>query len=321
MAMGAGAGAEEASVPLQGRVKKTDAPPRIARPRLPKLEGSAANEQATLELGSFEIKQQPALNVEDWKPFELTGPGSSTTLKKQEPRNAVISVPVVPAAAADARRPGLQAQAEEESLNPFARDLAVISKYNVLLLIDQSGSMATDDCDGKSRWQWCEDEARNFCATTAGALPNGIDLTLFSHHYRDLGAVHAQDLHRVFSNHHPHGGTMLQAPMNHILERIAFCYRNGDPKPAIVAVITDGEPVDMDAVEEMLVATTRRFPQELVKIVFLKVGQGARGDEFIGELDRNLYAHGAAYDIVDYRDFNYLRVHGLLRTLCDAVAK
>jgi hypothetical protein len=268
-----------------------------------------------IDLGSFELKQRELPNLDDWHPF------AADMSKPFLPKTAAPSTQAPPGPRTLPPPAATESEITIAPTDPFVRDLGIISKYNVMLLVDQSGSMATDDCGGISRWKWCEEEARNFCTNTAAALPNGVDLTLFSTNYRDIGAIHAQDLQRVFYNNYPHGGTELRAPLNHLVERFAFGRRAGEAKPMLIAVITDGEPSDFDDVEELLVAISKTIPENMVKIVFLKVGEAVRGGEFIHELDTNLVARGAAYDVVDSEDFGYLRAHGLLRTLCDSVTK
>lgn len=305
--------AQDVTKPLRGEVRKREGSSRLPRPSLPAEETKdlpPAMDAATFDLKAASVKPLEGLSAFDqW-------PGAGQTPLKAKP--------LIPGDAAGLPAP-TPTPRDPPSSNSFAGGpnadaLSVISKYSVFLLLDQSGSMMTPDCFGSSRWSWCERETRNFATTTEPVL-KGIDLTLFAHSYRDHGIIHADKLHEVFLRNRPGGGTNLFQPLLHLASRLAWGYQRGISQPAIIAVITDGEPSDRDDVGDLVVQLTNQIPKGLVKIVFLKVGESVAGDDFIRELDDASLSRGAKYDMVDGKSFDYLRAHGLLRTLVDSVAE
>jgi hypothetical protein len=308
--MGAPASAQSQSAPLQGEVRKGDqAPLRLQRPMIPAPTGV---QRAGVDTSSFDLNANANKPLQAVSAFDQW-PGAT-------PNELRISRPLIPLNAQQQPAVPLSATATPPPapMNAEAEALAIISKYDVFVLLDQSGSMATADCFGLSRWQWCEQETRNFAATT-GAVLQGIDLTLFCHVYRDFGMMKASQLHEVFVRNHPTGGTFLFGPIMHVIERMRWGYSHGYQRPILVAVITDGEPGDGEQVAELLVRFTKEVPNGLVKFVFLKVGENTPGDRLILEYDQDLMRNGAQYDMVEARSFDYLRAHGLLRTLVDCV--
>lgn len=280
----------------------------------------APSKQSDIDVGSFEIKPLvPPTAVQQSAQTEADTPvkPQSTRLQKQEETQTNQNTPN-PAQSevtlsTEIPKGIIDATAVREA------NLQLLSKYDLMILIDESGSMGTADCDGKSRWTWCEDEARRFGEISGSVLPNGFDLTLFNWTYRPMGPCRTENLHQIFSNHHPHGGTILGTPINYVMNRFANLRGYGNVRPLLVAIITDGEPQDVEETAAAIEQITKSVPKGEVKFVFLKVGQSTYGDDFMRNLDDALVSHGAAYDAVDARSFDHLRNHGLLQTLCDAI--
>ncbi len=96
-------------------------------------------------------------------------------------------------------------------VSKFARpltssELAVLSKYDLVIVLDKSGSMDERDCPGgMSRWDWCRDQMMSLTAQISSVLKSGITVALYSSDYDifrnvDLGYVTrilAKIVHRV----------------------------------------------------------------------------------------------------------------------------
>ena len=55
-----------------------------------------------------------------------------------------------------------------------------------VLLIDKSGSMATTDCNGKSRWEAMQESTLAFASKAATLDPDGIDVVFFNNAFYGL---------------------------------------------------------------------------------------------------------------------------------------
>lgn len=89
---------------------------------------------------------------------------------------------------------------------------------------------------------------------------------------------------------------------------------NGNVKPLLVAVITDGEPTDKGAVVQVIGQTMgqMRQPGE-IKITFLQVGNTFDGADFVEHLERQ-------FPIVSSKTFGELQKTGLTRALVDGIS-
>lgn len=203
--------------------------------------------------------------------------------------------------------------------------LAVLSNHNVAMIIDKSGSMATRDCPGNiSRWNWCGEQTRTLTAATSGCgcLKDGITIVVFSEGFSVYNNATVKQISEIFADSYPDGttgtGDALQSQIDAYFLRKS---RNPDKTaPAVIAVVTDGEPNKPEQVRQVIIDATRRMtdPNEL-SITFLQVGAAPWGAALLHELDDNLVNEGAVYDIVDTKSFTQLERIGLIGALAEAI--
>lgn len=218
----------------------------------------------------------------------------------------------------------LEASRTAEGGSTLARQAGMLANHDVSVIIDKSGSMATRDCPGdSSRWEWCADQTRTLtdaigrCGVTAG----GITIVVFSDDYHTYSNSNVNQVSEIFRSNRPHGKTntaealesRIQAYFDQkLLRRVT--------SPAVMAVVTDGEPSDPQRLRELIIEATRKMtnPNELA-ITFLQVGNGSFGTALLRELDDNLVGEGARFDIIDTKNFDDLQKAGLTGALAQAI--
>ncbi|HEY9871404.1 MAG TPA: hypothetical protein V6D08_19760 [Candidatus Obscuribacterales bacterium] len=225
------------------------------------------------------------------------------------------------------------------------RDLEVIGRRDVVILVDKSGSMTTQDCPSGlasrfasfltgtgryrgasfvSRWQWCQEQVYSLRQQVARALPGGLTLAFFDSKTRVFNNVDAEEIPSLFASNRPGGGTnMARALREQLADYFARRAAAGNSvKPLAVAIITDGLPDSASSLRAVIADATRKlhYPGEIA-ITFLQIGNETQGSSLLYELDNQLVAGGARYDIVDSKLFSELTRFGLARPLVDAITE
>ncbi len=196
-----------------------------------------------------------------------------------------------------------------------------LSKYDMELLIDKSGSMSTTDCKGKSRWDWAKEETLNIARTMSKYDSDGISVTVFGSEYKTYNNVNADKVEEIFKENSPGGGTETASALESRLQAYRERHAAGNAKPVIFAVITDGEPADRNAVKSAIVSHTKWMTaDEQTGITFMQVGNDAGATNFLKELDDNLEGQGAKYDIVDTKSFTEIEKIGVEQALVASIS-
>lgn len=228
------------------------------------------------------------------------------------------------------------------------QELNILSERELIVLVDKSYSMKTRDCppvigailvkdrapglmhelfgdkSSISRWQWVAAHALDFANQISPVKPEGFRLILFNQ-WRDIhdGVAPAQ-VPKIFYNTKVGGDTLLaqflgEQLLQYIGKRKAAAGKTR-VKPLAVAVLTDGLPDDKNNLSEIIIHTTKQISsRDDVTITFLQVGTSNKGESFLADLDNNLTARGARFDIVDHKTFDQVKVSGLGRAIVDAV--
>ncbi len=274
------------------------------------MDGGIDDEGTTLQRGTGTIDNQfPTLGGNASKNPPLKGGATGTTLK------------------------GGLTQAQLQKL----------ANHDLVLIIDQSGSMHTPDCPisgmGRvggtvmtmllgqvacvSRWQWCREQTTHLAEQTRYVSAKGLSVVLFSSGFKVFPHVTLDQIPRIFAQAAPEGGTNLTDPLlttiNDYLQRREIT--RGNVKPLGIAIITDGRPNNEETVRQVIVEATRRMrnPTEISITIFLIGNSGYLGNAFVNDLQRNLGRYGAKYNIVHAVSFWDLMKVGLPRALADAL--
>lgn len=221
--------------------------------------------------------------------------------------------------------------------------LQKLANHDLVLIIDQSGSMHTPDCPisgaGRiggtvmsmllgsvacvSRWQWCKEQTLHLAEQTRYVSAKGLSVVLFSSNFRVFPHVTLDQIPTIFREAAPEGGTNLTDPLRTTINDY-FARRQitrGNVKPLGIAIITDGRPNSEADVRQVIIQATQymRDPQEISITIFLIGNSAFNGQSFVEDLERNLTRRGAKYSIVHGVSFWNLMKVGLPRALADAL--
>jgi uncharacterized protein with von Willebrand factor type A (vWA) domain len=175
----------------------------------------------------------------------------------------------------------------------------VLKQYDVIILIDKSGSMSTEDVNGKSRWEAAQEQVNAWARAAQKYDTDGITVGFFNNSYKLHENVTPAMVETIFKEHSPGGSTDTDKVIDYVLNQRARV------KPILVFVVTDGGADDQNAVAKAIAKCTHSMKaDEEVGIQFLQIGSDKKATEFLTFLDDSLVAkHGAKFDIVDTNTF------------------
>lgn len=186
---------------------------------------------------------------------------------------------------------------------------ADLMKYDFILLMDKSGSMATPDCPGgKSRWDYAKETVIGVAAKCTEYDNDGITVGFFAKkltlHENITGAL--AQVNKMFDEHEPGNSTDTAAALKHVLDQYFAAKEAAKTnvelvlKPIIVIVVTDGQPDSKADLKKVIIDATQKMDaDEEIGITFLQIGTDADATKFLKELDDELVPAGAKFDIVD----------------------
>lgn len=201
----------------------------------------------------------------------------------------------------------------------------MLSQYDVELIVDASMSMRRPDCPGlMSRWGWCGAQSVDLARQLAPFARQGITLTSFNRNFYVYEHQSPQQITTLFARTPLAPNTRLAEPLADRLNDYLMNSQRDAAKPRLIAVITDGVPHPVEQVQmvkDVLIHASNmiRDPRELTVVFFQIGGRDFLGQQFLSEIDNNLVAYGAHFDIVQTVSFEHLRRVGLAQGLADAI--
>ncbi|KAI1084021.1 hypothetical protein F5B20DRAFT_526365 [Whalleya microplaca] len=202
-------------------------------------------------------------------------------------------------------------------------DFSFLREFDTILLIDDSGSMALNNC-----WQETKLAVSAILPECIKHDTDGIDLYFINHQTKDQGDIsrgvagtgylcvkEKERVEKIFREVQPTKDTMTAKRLGAILRPYLNNYedklretRNVEcVRPINIIVITDGAPTDEP--EGIIVETARRLdemraPAHQVGIQFFQVGTDPRAKRALNDLDNELSKRYQIRDMVDTCTFD-----------------
>jgi uncharacterized protein with von Willebrand factor type A (vWA) domain len=179
----------------------------------------------------------------------------------------------------------------------------MLENRDYTLIIDKSGSMATQDQKGgRSRWFAAQESTLALASKCEQFDPDGITIYLFSGKFKRYENVTSSIVGQIFKENDPSGTTDLASVLKHATDDYLQRKAAGQTKPngETILVVTDGEPDDRKAVMKVIIEASRRIDRdEELAISFIQVGTDPQATRFLKVLDDELQSAGAKFDICD----------------------
>jgi len=224
---------------------------------------------------------------------------------------------------------GLKRQCEASKVpysfgdSPFDKDLKLLTDSHIVILLDRSLSMNDmhTGCPGDvSKWMWCKQQLDNLFLATQRLQDEDFNLLLFNETYQERKNVRLFELKEIYAQIKPLGlhkniGRPLEDTLNDYFKR-----GTGSGKPAVILVLTDGLENIGPSLQDVLIEASRKMrkPGE-VHVAFMQIGDSILGEELLNDLEHNLVAKGAKYNMVTFKPFSELRNRGLVHELIDTI--
>jgi hypothetical protein len=179
----------------------------------------------------------------------------------------------------------------------MAVDLAVLGLYDIVILGDDSGSMATTEPteDNMSRWEILKNvmQTIGFWAILMDA--DGIVIRFLNSEVEANGVSTMQEINQIFSSVRPRGGTPIgekitQKVFNAIAEPLGR--RNELERPILLITLTDGIPDSEQAVMNGIKScknffSSTKYGEFAMAFSFAQIGTDKNATEFLGRLDKD----------------------------------
>ncbi|KAF5371194.1 hypothetical protein D9758_004159 [Tetrapyrgos nigripes] len=236
-------------------------------------------------------------------------------------------------------------EAMEQILKP------ILEKYDIVFVIDDSGSMKSSDdlfgsmARGSNRWTEAREALMPIADIANRCDDDGVDIHFLNYPAVGRGLKSAAEVMRLFNEVEPFGGTPLGETLKKITDRyLQRLEQAAEPskattqelakiKPVNYIVITDGEPNDLlpdHEIKKVLVEIANRlgllqFPRNQLGIQFVQIGDDERATRLLTSLDDSLKdgnGQAAVIDIVDttkYQKGKKLDTEVLIKSLVGSV--
>ncbi|GAA99729.1 uncharacterized protein L969DRAFT_52400 [Mixia osmundae IAM 14324] len=208
--------------------------------------------------------------------------------------------------------------------------LAILKRYDTVIVIDDSASMQVDS---PSRWSQCRAAVMGVADKVLPYDDDGLDILFINEPRRGMGLRTSAEVAALFDSVGPYGES---TPTEVIIEDIGGSYveacekakanKTTLPKPMNVLIITDGAADDPDTLAYAIAGFATRldeghFPLGQLGFQFVSLGDDAEALASLQALDDDLKTeHGLKRDIVDTTAFEgKLDTDALLKLLLGGI--
>ncbi|KAG5721425.1 hypothetical protein E4T56_gene13207 [Termitomyces sp. T112] len=181
----------------------------------------------------------------------------------------------------------------------YENHLSLLSRYDVVLVVDDSGSMSG------GRWKEARTALQALAVEAAKYDADGIEIQ-FLNAGEILTTSNSEEVEYLFKHVKPAGYTPLGTKIGKLLDEYMQRFTAAQPelKPVIYIVITDGEASDGPKTEEAVIRTARALDNHHAKhdqigIQFVQIGNDSTATEYLEMLDDTLTSNAGIRDMVD----------------------
>lgn len=206
-----------------------------------------------------------------------------------------------------------------------AKEKAELTKYDVIFIVDHSGSMSTHDCpQNSSRWDWLAAQVYSIQRDAQDCFPRGLRVVMFDDKAEEYIKVAPGEFVNLFKYYGPEGGThtayAFRTQMNAIQAKLA------EKKPVMVVGLTDGLPNDPSALQQVfhdlkVLASKTTTP---LKVSLVQIGASSQGLQTLSQLELLTYMgviSPADRGFVQVHSFSEVAKYGLTRVLLNILNK
>ncbi|KAH9443249.1 hypothetical protein MJO28_014711 [Puccinia striiformis f. sp. tritici] len=294
---------------------------------------SLVDQESARRRHSFHPSHQPNHNQQRQQSIDSTPPGTQTRLgrtsqslsiqpnrpnrhtintstQQAQPNQRGLGSLIVGLGAASALNSALNQQStHHHHARPSGGEdpLAILARYDTVLLIDDSASMST-----QNRWNEAAVAVAGLADTLVQYDNDGIDVYFMNSVEHLRNAVSAKEISMLFQRVQPVGRSTptdvrVEELLGIYLDRLEAGRANNLPalKPLNLIVITDGEADDPDTLAYALAGFSDRledakFPLNQLGVQFIQIGNDSGATKFLQSLDDELRANShRRRDIVD----------------------
>lgn len=199
---------------------------------------------------------------------------------------------------------------DKRSAQASSATVEALKDYDIVFLVDRSGSMAETSAHGNSKWQWCEDHIAGFAREAENVLPDGVRMITFNTYADDHGILNASQVEDVFLNTHPAGGTDAASAIDRALSRFK-------ERPMLLCVMTDGLTDERRLQAVLSKAAMHNTQNQMVSVAFFQIGEDPQVEKFLSNLPQAITAKSAA--LITYKAFGEILSTGLSKCLVDTI--
>ena len=200
---------------------------------------------------------------------------------------------------------------------------SIVTNRDYTLIIDKSGSLTTDDGNGKTRWELAQESTialAQYCETID---PDGITVYLYSGRFKRYDHVTAEKIKQIYAQNEPMGKSDLKSVLQDALNNYFQRKAQGIAKPngETMLIITDDIPDEPKEIIRLIIDACQKIDRdEELGISFIQVGQDKKAKEYFQALDDLLQKQaGAKFDIVDTVTMEDLENMSLQQVLLNAL--
>ena len=192
-----------------------------------------------------------------------------------------------------------------------------------VLVIDKSGSMETNDCNGKTRWQSLQESTLAIAKKVTQFDPDGIKVIPFSSSFKVYDNTTEETVDKIFKENEPFGATYLAPVLKNVFEDFLDRKKMGKTKQngEILIVVTDGCPDDPQEIKNEIIRFTKRLDNgdNEYGILLFQIGNDPYARQYLKQLDDDLEGSGAKFDIVSTKTTEEIEKIGITGALIAAL--